>query len=378
MIGIEQVFPAMTLVIAYAAPFLGVLILVVFAHECGHFIAGRLCGAGIETFSIGMGPELIGFSDRLGTRWRFSALPIGGYVRFASKPPQGGANASAAVADPAGRSVALTDLPLGARAAIIAAGPAASVLAAIVIFSGLSYFVGETIVPSRVGAVSPDSAAERAGFLKGDEITGIDDRAISTFPEMSAYIGIRPGEAMTFQLVRDGRPMTIIATPTLAVISSPIGPQRVGKLGLVSADDVTTARKTYPSPLGAVRMGLAQAWGTVSTTQAYLTRLVSGRATTDQLSGPVRIAQIANVASTVGAAAFLQLAGLLSLSLGLMNLLPVPMLDGGQLLYCAIEAVLRRPISRRAQEYGLRFGAATMLGLTVFVTFNDLRRLFSL
>ena len=225
-----------------------------------------------------------------------------------------------------------------------------------------------------VAAASP---AERAGFQKGDLVKSIDGRSIETFPDMVNYISIRPNETMTFVIERAGHETTLFATPTLTVAATPFGPQRLGRVGISSSKDPKDFRTIPLGPLGAVRSGVVQCGTVVRMTGEYLSRLVVGRASPDQLSGPVRIAELTHVAASLGLSALVYIAGVLSLSLGLTNLLPVPMLDGGHLLFYAIEAVRGRALSRRAQEWGLRIGLAFVLALTLFVTANDLWRLFA-
>jgi regulator of sigma E protease len=354
---------------------MAVLCGVAFIHEFGHLLVGRICGAKARAFSIGLGPEIFGFTDRRGTRWRLSAVPIGGYVRFA-----GDSDIASATPLHAGRTDlegALDSQPLPRRAAIVVAGPIANMIAAAGIFSALAYFVGETIVPPRVGAVVAGSAAERAGFAKGDEIESVDGRPIATFPDIFDFVSLRPNEIMTFLVKRGGHEISIVATPTLSKVDTAAGPQSLGRLGLEAPDDPSQFVTLHPSPIGAVRAGLLQSWTTVRMTGEYLWRLAAGRASADQLSGPIRIAQLSKVAASFGAASLIELAGLLPLSLGLMNLLPVPMLDGGHLLFYAIEAARGRALSLRAREFSLRIGVACVLALMFFVTANDLRRLFA-
>jgi regulator of sigma E protease len=250
-------------------------------------------------------------------------------------------------------------------------------IAAIAIFSAVAFFVGETIITPRVGNVIAGSAAERAGFENGDVIESIDGRTIAAFPDIFNFVALRPNEAMTFEINRQGREVTLVATPTLTIVDTPAGKQSLGRLGVQAPDNPSTFLKFHPTLFQAVQSGWKQSWSTARMTGEYLWRLVAGRASPDQLSGPIRIAQLSNIAASFGLTPLVELAATLSLSLGLMNLLPVPMLDGGHLLFYAIEAVRGRALSIRARELSLRFGVTCVLALTVFVTANDLRRLFT-
>ena len=361
----------------FVAPFAAVVSVVAFVHELGHLLVGRWFGVRAETFSVGIGPELVGVTDRYGTRWRLSAIPVGGYVRFAGD--RNAASAAGAAPESAagkGGAAGLAAQPLPARAAIVAAGPAANVLAAILLFSGIAYFAGVTIVPARVGGVVPGGAAERSGFLPGDRIKSVDGRPAATFEDVANYVRLRAGEKIAFVIERAGRETTIVATPEAAALETPGGRVSVGRIGITASRDTVDVRTVRPSLAGALRAGFVRAWTVVGVTGDYASRIVTGRAAPDELAGPVGIARMSHAAASLGAAAFVELTALLSLSLALTNLLPVPMLDGGHLLFYAIEAARGRALSRRSQELGLRIGATLVLALVAAVTLNDLRRLF--
>jgi len=357
--------------------FLLVLGAVVFIHEFGHFFVARRCGVKIEVFSIGMGPEVVGRTDKRGARWRLSAIPIGGYVRFAgdrdaaSAPDEGALSAMS----PAQRRETLAGQPVLARAAIVAAGPFANLAMAVVVLSGLAYVYGERFLPPRVDSVVAGSPAEQAGFAPGDVIESVNGRRIAAFDDIVDIVTLRPGESLTFVVDRGGRQMNLIATPALTSIDTPAGAQRAGRLGLVA--NASSMQIIHPTPLGALDAGLADSWRLVAVTGDYVSRVVAGRSAPDQLSGPVRIAKMSGAAAALGFVALLKLAAILSLSLGLTNLVPIPMLDGGHLLFYAIEAARGRPLSQAAQAFSLRLGAALVVSLMLFVTFNDIRSLFA-
>ncbi|MGL5362705.1 MAG: RIP metalloprotease RseP [Bosea sp. (in: a-proteobacteria)] len=359
----------------YLLPFLFVLTLVVFIHELGHYLVGRWCGVDVETFSIGFGRELFGWNDKHGTRWRVAAIPLGGYVKFAGDADAASSPDHSAVASmsPEARARSFPAKSVGQRSAIVVAGPVANFILAIVIFAGSAWLIGKDILVPRVEQVVAGSAAERAGFLKGDLITAIGDRKIKSFSEMQRVISTRPGERLSVAVDRDGKATVLEVTPDLREISSVLGKQRVGMIGIQASRNAGDWKvETYSFP-DAVASGFSETWFVVERTFDYLGKLVVGKESTDQLSGPIRIAQASGVvASAGGIAALISLAAVLSVSIGLINLFPIPMLDGGHLVFYGIEALRGRPLSERAQEMGARFGMALVLMLMVFVTWNDL------
>lgn len=361
--------------LGYLLPFLFVLTLVVFVHELGHFLVGRWCGVDVHTFSIGFGRELFGFTDRHGTRWRFALIPLGGYVKFA-----GDADAASAPDDAAmqrmtaeERARSLPAQSVGERAAIVAAGPIANFLLAILIFAGTSFFFGKQVLIPRVDAVVAGSAAESAGLRAGDIVVAIDGQKIQSFAEMQRIISTRPEERLSVTVDRSGGMLDLPVTPTLSELKTPLGTQRIGVIGVRASpkpEDWTTQHFGVVESLG---MGMSETWFVVTRTYDYVAKLLRGRESTDQLSGPIRIAQVSGlVASSGGLLGLINLAAILSVSIGLMNLLPVPMLDGGHLMFYLYEALRGRPLSPRAQEIGFRLGLALVLMLMLFVTWNDI------
>jgi regulator of sigma E protease len=355
--------------------FLAVLTVVVFVHEFGHFWVGRRCGVGVTTFSVGFGPELLGRTDRHGTRWKLSAIPLGGYVKFvgdmnaASMPNKAEVDFMPA----AERAISFPHQNVAKRAAIVAAGPIANFILAIVIFSGLNYVNGRQVLDPRIEAIQAGSAAERAGFQPNDVIVSIDGSPIESFADMQRIVSGSPGEVLTFVVNRNEQPVTLEATPDLKEQKTPFGKQRIGLLGLQASrnpDDIK--RKTYTA-VGAVKAGTFETWYVVDRTINYIGKLITGRESADQLSGPIRIAQVSGqVASLGGLSGLIGLVAVLSVSIGLINLFPIPMLDGGHLLFYGIEAVRGRPLSDRAQEIGFRIGFAIVMMLMLFATWNDI------
>jgi len=355
--------------------FLAVLTVVVFVHELGHFLVGRWCGVGVTAFSIGFGPELVGWTDRRGTRWKLSAIPLGGYVKFV-----GDVNA-ASVPDretleqmpAAERAISFPHQNVAKRAAIVAAGPFANFILAIAIFAGLFYLNGRQVVAPRIDVVQAGSAAERAGFQQNDVIVSINGSKIDSFAEMQRWVSASPGETLSIVVDRGGTSVTLNATPDLREQTTPFGKQRIGLLGIQASRSPEDLRHVTYGPIEAVKAGALEAWYVIDRTFDYIFKLLTGRESADQLSGPIRIAQVSGqVASIAGAGGLVSLMAVLSVSIGLINLFPIPLLDGGHLLYYAIEAARGRPLSERAQEIGFRIGFAIVLMLMLFATWNDI------
>jgi regulator of sigma E protease len=445
--------------------FLFVLTIVVFVHELGHFLVGRWCGVEAKIFSIGFGKELFGWTDRHGTRWRIAAVPLGGYVKFAGDADGASTPDFDAMAHMSEKEKqnSFYHKPVGRRAAIVAAGPIANFILAIVIFSATVYFLGRNVVSPRVEFVLPHSAAQAAGIQPGDVFVSVDGSSIESFSDVQRIVSGRAGDPIDIEIDRDGRRISLTATPQQREVSTPFGKQRIGVLGVnvmapraavvlsggaaqkagiqpgdlfLSVDGkpietysdverfiaarpeletpvtierqgrkieltavpdvrevVTRSGKQRVGTLGiegpevpsqhvaygaadSVRLGVQDTWFIVVRTYEYVAKLFAGRESTDQLSGPIRIAQVSKqVADTGGLAGLINLAAILSVSIGLINLVPIPLLDGGHLLFFLIEAVRGRPLSERAQEYGFRVGLAIVGLLMIFVTWNDLLHL---
>ena len=362
-------------VLGYVVPFLFVLTLVVFVHEFGHFIVGRWCGVDVKTFSIGFGRELFGFNDRHGTRWRFALIPLGGYVKFSGDADVSSAPDQEAVGRMTAqeRERSFPAQSIGERAAIVAAGPIANFILAIAIFAASAFIFGKPVLSPRVDSLVAGSAAEQAGLKPGDLVVAIDGHEIHSFADMQRIVSMRPGERIDVTVTRAGSEVTLPVTPALSEVNSPIGKQRIGVIGVRASSRPEDWKIQQFGLLESIREGGVQSWAIVAQTYDYISRLVQGRASADQLSGPIRIAQVSGaVASNAGLLGLINLAAILSVSIGLMNLFPVPMLDGGHLMFYLYEAVRGRPLSPRAQEIGFRLGLALVLMLMLFVTWNDL------
>jgi regulator of sigma E protease len=357
-------------------PFLFVLTIVVFFHELGHFAVARLCGVRVVVFSVGFGPELLGFNDRHGTRWKISAVPLGGYVKFfgdedvTSTTSDSAATASMSAAE---RRESFHHQSLGKRAAIVAAGPIANFILAVFIFAAIFVLHGKPSTSARVDGVRPDSAAAAAGFQAGDVVVAIDGRTISTFSDMQRVVSTSADQQLTVTVDRGGAKLDLKATPALREVKDNFG--NVHRIGVLGIERSQTANEPgmQTLPIGqALVAGVEETWFVIDRTLAYLGKVVVGREKADQLGGPGRIAQISGQMAAVGFVALVNLVAVLSVSIGLLNLFPVPLLDGGHLLFYGIEAVRGRPLSERAQEMGFRIGLALVVMLMIFATFNDI------
>lgn len=362
----------------YALPFLFVLTIVVFFHELGHFLVARWCGVRVLAFSVGFGPELLGYNDKHGTRWKLSAIPLGGYVKFsgdenAASMPDRDAAASMSEEE---RKTSFIGKNVWQRAAVVVAGPVANFLLAIAIFAVLFSLYGRVYSQPRVDSVQPDSAAAEAGFQPGDLIVSIDGAAIESFSDIQRIVSISADVPLQITVERDGAEVTLTAVPKRREITDQFGNvQRIGLLGLhQQSKPEDRVVKEFSIP-GALVEGTKETWFVVARTAGYLAGVVTGRESADQLGGPIRVAQFSGQVATLGFAALLNLAAVLSVSIGLINLMPVPMLDGGHLMFYAFEAVMGRPLSERVQDIGFRIGIALVLMLMVFATWNDLAHL---
>jgi len=361
--------------LSYVVPFLFVLTVIVFFHELGHFAVARWCGVSVETFSIGFGPEVWGFDDKKGTRWKLSWIPLGGYVKFS------GDDNEASIPDrekleamtPEEREGNFHAKKLWQRAAVVAAGPIANFILAIVIFAFIYAVVGRQIIAPRVDDIQANSAAAEAGFKVDDVIVAIGSKKIESFSDMQRIISTSADKKLEITIDRAGSLMTLEAIPRRKEITDRFGNvYRIGLLGISRNAAKDEVRFERADPLTALRMGTEETWFMIVRTMEYLGDIIVGREEADQLGGPLRIAQVSGQVATIGFIALLNLAALLSVNIGLINLFPVPMLDGGHLMYYAIEALRGKPLSERVQDFGFKIGLALVLMLMVFATWNDL------
>ncbi len=362
----------------YIIPFILVLSLLVFVHEMGHYLVGRWSGIRVTAFSIGFGPELVGFTDSHGTRWKLSLVPLGGYVKFfgdedaSSRPDE----QSISSLSPAERAQTLAGAALWKRAATVAAGPIANFILAIAIFAVLFGVYGRMISDPVVAEVRPDSAASQAGVLPGDRLVALDGEAIRTFDDVRRYVSIRPETPIVVTVERNGQPLDLPMVPKRSEITDQFGNKvEMGLIGIVTNEQSGNFRHVTYSPLEAVGEGVSETGHIITGTFHYIGNLLTGRMKADQLGGPVRVAQASGQMATLGLSAVIQLAAVLSVSIGLLNLMPVPVLDGGHLVFYAIEAIRGKPLGAGAQEVAFRIGLAMVLSLMVFATWNDISNL---
>ena len=360
--------------IYYAVPFLVALTVIVFIHELGHFLVARWCGVDVECFSMGFGREIFGWHDSKGTRWKVGWIPLGGYVKFRGDANSASIPSAEALARAAGDPGNFHGKPVWQRAAVVAAGPIANFLLAITIFATLFMAVGAPIIEPRVDEVLPGSAAERAGIRAGDLIVSIDSKAIDDFAQLQQAVVTRAGEELTVVINRNGERLSLPIVPDLREESDNFGGKmRIGLLGVRNNPD-GPVRFEPMSPLKALERAVERTWFIVDTTFSYIGKLAMGRESADQLGGPISIAKAAGDAASLGVFQFVTVVAFLSVSIGLLNLFPIPMLDGGHLVYYAIEAVRGRPLGENAQEWGFRIGFSLVIMLMLVGTWNDVIR----
>ncbi len=360
--------------LSYVIPFLAVLTVIVFVHEMGHYLVARWNGVAIQSFSVGFGRELFGFTDRLGTRWKISAIPLGGYVRFAGDMNAASVPDPDAIADvdPAMAKHLFVNKSVWQRIAIVAAGPAANVLLTFLILYALLVGYGRFTIPAVIDEVLPASVAEAAGLQSGDMITGVDGYAVRGFEDFQRLVATAPQRQVSIDLDRGGAPLTLTLVPDIVEVEDRFGnTQRIGRIGVTRNVENAELTLYRPDPVEAVGMTLEEIRFIIDRTAAFLGDFFVGRGQIEQLGGPVRVAQVSGEVATLGVIALINLTALLSLNIGIFNLLPVPMLDGGHLLYYLIEAVRGRPLSQRMQEAGFRIGFALVIALMAFTLVND-------
>ncbi len=391
---------ALTTALTYIVPFLLVLTLIVTIHELGHFWVARAFGVKVDRFAIGFGRAIFSRTDRHGIEWRVGWIPLGGYVKFSgdmdasSVPDSRGLDALKSEINAREGTGAERDYfhfkPVWQRMLIVAAGPFANFVLAITIFAVLFSLVGVELRPARVAQVTPGSPAAEAGFLPGDLITGLNGRPIEDAGEVTRKVSLSSGDAVRFTVERQGREIELIATPERQVMDDPIaGRVTVGRIGLALASSRAEARQVRYNPIEAVGQGFRETGDILGTTLTYLGRIFTGRESGDQLSGPLGIAKASGALTTAAVAAnpdpvattinllltLTSFAAILSIGIGFLNLLPIPVLDGGHLVFYAYEAVAKKPVAAAVQEAGYRVGLALLAGLMLFATWNDLQKL---
>ncbi len=354
----------------YIVVFLIVLTILVFVHELGHYVLARRNGVRIEVFSIGFGPEIYGWNDRAGTRWKISAVPLGGYVKMFGELGAAGGAEDQRPMTPEEQAVSFHHKRLGQRVAIVAAGPIANFLFALVILAGLFSIVGLPVPLAIVGEVQPESAASEAGIRPGDRILSINGQTVAWFSDLRRIVRKNPAVRVDILISRDGVEQSLQATPTSHKFVDDQGME--GEYGLLGVmPDPEQVEYERQNPFKATWMAVERSVGLATQIFSAASRMITGSQSTEELGGVIRIAQFSGQMCQDPVNCIFFLAAL-SVNLGLINLFPIPVLDGGYLAFYAFEAILRRPLDPRAQEYGFRFGLVLVFLLMIFATWNDL------
>jgi regulator of sigma E protease len=358
--------------LSWVVPFLFVLGVVVFVHEMGHFLVARYFGVTVETFSIGFGPEIGGFYDRYGTRWRLAWVPLGGYVKF-----KGDENAASVPSkesleglSEAERQGNFHAKPVAQRAAVVAAGPIANFILAIVILTAWFIFMGKPILEPRVATVEPSSAAAEAGFQPDDLIRSIGGSRIDSFDDIQRIVMLNAETPLSIQVERSGQMLTLEATPRLKETKDRFGNVvQIGLLGIGRKTENVTFRQF--GPVEAFSQSLSETYFWMKQPLIFIKKLAIGQASGDQVRGVVGIAQLSREVASIGFVELFRWIAIISINIGLLNLFPIPMLDGGHLVFYGIEAIRGRPLSERTMEIGFRIGFALVIMLMLFATRND-------
>ncbi|MDG4881483.1 RIP metalloprotease RseP [Mesorhizobium sp. WSM4884] len=373
---LHAVFSTQGFVLGTLVPFLFVLTVVVFVHEMGHYLIGRWCGIGVKAFAIGFGPELFGFNDRHGTRWKLCAIPLGGYVKFVGDMNATSSQPSAEEIESlteAEREVAFHTQPIWKRAATVVAGPLFNFLLTIAVFAVLFSLYGRPVMEPTVAEVTAGSPAARAGIQPGDRFVRVDGSKVETFADVQRLVSGRAGDAITFTMLRDGKEITVTATPEPMEQQDALGNKvKVAIIGVANNAEFGQPRLVSYTPAGALAAAVEETGHVIERTGQFMKRFVIGREDKCQLGGPIKIAKMSGQAAKLGFEWLVQLVAFLSVGIGILNLLPIPPLDGGHLLFYGVEAVIRRPVSERMMEMAYRTGLLLVLGFMGFVFWNDL------
>jgi regulator of sigma E protease len=353
------------------ASFLFILTVIVFFHELGHFAVARSNGIRIEVFSIGFGPELFGWTSKLGTRWKVSLLPLGGYVKMFGETMSGAGDEERVELTEEEKSVSFHHKTVGQRAAVVVAGPLANFVLAIVVLSVLFATDGQPFTPPEAGTIQPGSAAQAVGMKAGDRFVMVDGQKIERFEDVQGVVRMSPGKKMTIVVRRDGRDVVLKAIPKKKTIVDRFGGKtEIGLLGV----DGPVRKFVRHDPLESVYRAVVDTWRLSVFTLEAVGQMITGARSADGLGGPIRIAQMSGQVAELGFGSLFWFLAVLSMNLGLINLFPIPMLDGGHLVFYGIEAIQGRAVSDRIMEYGFRIGLGLVISLFVFVTVQDLSR----
>ena len=369
----------MEILISFIIPFIILLTVVVFIHEYGHYYFARKYGVGVTDFSIGFGKELFGFNDKSGTRWKFCAIPLGGYVKFFgdrnvfSQAEQEELLKKYSKED---REKLFVVKPIYQRSLIVAAGPFANFLLAIVIFAFIYMFAGKDFTPAQIQEVQTDSPAFISGVKSGDIIKSIDNREVKSIMEVSAFINASSSETINLGILRNESELSINVKPKFVEGSDSLG-NKINKkiIGIKIAPLNDKIERERLGPATALFYAIKETWFVIVASWDFVISMFKGTGDTSQLGGPIKIAKITGQVAKFGVVAFLSIMAYISISLGFINLFPIPMLDGGHLMFYAFEKILGRPLTQKTQEGFFRIGLFLLLSLMFFTTFNDLKDL---
>ena len=359
----------------WGLPFLVALTILVFFHELGHFWVARLAKVRVEVFSVGFGAELFGWNDKAGTRWKIGVIPLGGYVKmFGQSDLPGDEDEDQPPLTDKEKALSFQHKTLAQRTAIVAAGPIANFLLSVVLIAGLMATFGAARPYAGVGEIMPGSTAAEAGFEAGDRIVSIDGEAVEWFSDLVRIVSVQPEMLLKIKVRRGDDEFVLTATPKRH--QQPGAEGKTVEIGLLGVRyDPQQMHYERQNPLMAVWLGIQQTASLTEKTLSFLGQVISGRQGAEGIGGPLRIVQYAGITFQSGIENFILFLAVLSINLGLINLFPIPILDGGHLLFFAVEAIRGRPLGPQAQEYGFRFGLILVLILMVFVTWNDLVQL---
>ena len=360
----------------FIIPFIILITVVVFIHEYGHYYFAKRYGVGVTDFSIGFGKEIFGFNDKSGTRWKFCLIPLGGYVKFFGDRNVFSQAEQAEILKKYNKNDQerlFTTKPLYQRALIVFGGPLANFLLAILIFSCIYMFIGKDFTPAKIDQVSIDSPAEKAGLQKNDIIVRINDNKVLSIREISTFINTASSNTIDITVLRNDKEI-ILKTDTKFIDSKDVFGNLIKKriigISIVPATNEINQKKL--GPVTAIYYSIKEVWFVSKTTLSYVGSLISGQADTSQLGGPIKIAKISGQVAEFGLLAFISTIAYISISLGLINLFPIPLLDGGHLMFFLFEKILGRPLSQKTQEGFFRIGLFLLISLMVFTTFNDI------
>ena len=361
---------------SFIIPFIILITVVVFVHEYGHYYFAKRYGVGVTDFSIGFGKEIFGFNDKSGTRWKFCLIPLGGYVKFFGDRNVFSQAEQAEILKKYNKSDQkrlFTIKPLYQRALIVFGGPFANFLLAIVIFSCIYMFVGKDFTPAKIAQVSVDSPAEKAGLQKNDVIVGINDNKVLSIREVSTFINTASSNSIDITVLRNDREI-VFKTDSKFIESKDVFGNLVKKriIGISIAPATSEINQKKLGPATAIYYSIKEIWFVSKTTLNYVGSLILGQADTSQLGGPIKIAKISGQVAEFGFLAFISTIAYISISLGLINLFPIPLLDGGHLMFFLFEKILGRPLSQKTQEGFFRIGLFLLISLMVYTTFNDI------